>query len=319
MFKQSRVSYVLFVCLALITALLFGCAQSTASFEENEKTQVVAVSFPPYDFARQVCGEDADVILLIQPGVETHAYNPTPQDIIAIQNCDVFLYGGGATDTWVDDLLDSIDLTDKQVVRMMDCVAVLEEEYVEGMEAEDGHNHTQPVFDEHVWTDPQNAILITKDITKALCAADSAHAEGYQTRAKNYLEQLEELDDQFVELVDGAIRHTLVFGDRFPLRYFVEAYGLDYYAAFIGCSSETEPSAATVAFLIDKVNAENIPVIFQLELSNGNIARAISESTGAVVRTFQSCHNLTQEDFAAGATYLSLMEENLTVLKEALY
>lgn len=316
---QSKTTKIFFILLLLmLTAIgLFGCGQSAAVLEEREKIQVVAVSFPPYDFARQICGENADVTLLIQPGVEVHAYNPTPQDIITIQNCDVFLYGGGASDAWIDDLLDAVDLTGKQIVRMMDCVEVLNEEHVEGMEAEDDHEQNIP--DEHVWTAPQNAILITKSIAAAICTADPTHEEEYQAREAAYLDQLDELDQQFIQLVNGAVRHTLVFGDRFPLRYFVEAYDLDYYAAFIGCSSETEPSAATVAFLIDKVQTENIPVVFQLELSNGNIAQAISDATGATVRTYQSCHNLTKEDFEAGATYLSLMEENLMVLKEALY
>ena len=327
--KQLLFRCILLAMLLLSSLLLLSCCglpKDKPDSTDDSKISIVATIFPPYDFARQIGGDNVELRLLIAPGVETHSYSPSPQDIIAIKNCDVFIYGGGSSDTWLDDLLDSIDLSDKQVVRMMDCVDALAEELVEGMEEEPteeedehGHEHGHEALDEHVWTSPRNAIRISESICSALQAADSAHSEVYQERCQAYTAQLEALDEQFRELIAQAPRQLLIFGDRFPLRYFVEEYGLDYYAAFIGCSTETEPSAATVAFLIDKIQQEQIPVVFKLELSNGNICEAISADTGAAVRVFQSCHNLSKDDFDSGATYITLMQENLIVLEEALY
>lgn len=325
--KKSFLIRIFFLCCFFLGAVfLSGCTASSADRLGEGKLSVVASIFPPYDFARQLCGENAELTLLISPGMDTHAYSPSPQDIIAIENCDVFIFGGGTSDSWLDDLLDSIDLSGKQVVRMMDCVDLLEEEHKEHA-SHDGeeactHDHTEShshgVIDEHVWTSPVNAMRIVEEISAALQAADPEHAVEYRKRAADYLADLENLDARFRELVSNASRKLLIFADRFPLRYFVEEYGLDYYAAYIGCSTEAEPSAATVAFLIDKINTEKIPLILKVELSNDNIAQTISRDTGAEIRVFQSCHNLPKDDFEAGATYISLMEENLKVLDEAL-
>ncbi|MDF3003433.1 MAG: transporter substrate-binding protein, partial [Bacillota bacterium] len=242
-------------------------------------------------------------------------------------------------DQWVKKILDSVDTSNMKVIALMDTVSVVEEEIKEGMEEEEHdadsdhdsepagsedsgtkENETEePEYDEHVWTSPKNAVQITSGIMEGLCEVDPDNAEEYRANAAAYMDQLNKLDGTFKALVDGAVRKTIVFGDRFPFRYFADEYGLDYWAAFPGCSTETEPSAATVAFLTDKVKEEKIPVIFKIELSNGNIARSISEATGAKVLTLHSCHNLTKQDFENGETYLSLMEKNVDALKEALY
>jgi len=318
-------------------------AASDAKTAGSEKISVVATIFPAFDFARQVAGDKADIKMLLDPGAESHSFEPTPRDIIEIRNCDVFIYAGGKNDEWVDRILDSLDADNIKIIKMLDCVDALDEEVKEGMSGAHGHEHEgesaeeehphegegvreEPGYegeesgesDEHVWTSPRNAVAITNVIRDVLCSADSANAGVYRANAEEYTKQLAELDAAFRTVVEDAERRTVVFGDRFPILYFAKEYGLDYWAAFPGCSSETEPSAATVAFLIDKVRSEGIPVVFKIELSNGNIARSIAEATGAKVLVFNSCHNLTKEKFDGGATYLSLMEENLEALKEAL-
>lgn len=325
---MKRFISIIFIVL-LVALLSAGCrtndkaASEEAKAESSEKISIVTTIFPQYDFTRQIVGDKADVTMLLAPGAESHSFEPTPQDIIKIQNCDVFIYVGGENDKWVDSILDSIDKSKMQIIKLLDCVEAQEEEAKEGMEPEDenegaGDEDDGIEYDEHVWTSPQNAILITNSIRDVLCFIDSGNAETYQANAKKYTEQLSKLDAEFRNVVDHASRRTVVFGDRFPLRYFTEAYGLDYWAAFPGCSTETEPSAATIAFLVDKVKAEKIPVVFKIELSNGNVAKAISEATGAKVLTFYSCHNLSRQQFEDGATYLSLMQKNIESLKEAL-
>lgn len=324
--KQNRMGRgrLCMVCLTVIAMLtLAGCGARKNIQDDPEKINVVTTIFPQYDFVREIAGEQTDLKLLLPPGAESHSYEPTPKDIIEIQNCDVFIYVGGESDAWIEDILSSMDTSQKQLVALMDCVDTVEEETVEGMQAE-GHAHEEGAaeqeaeYDEHVWTSPKNAVLITEKITAALKQADEKYADTYQQNCDAYIEKLRKLDAQFQEAVDGASRRTIVFGDRFPLRYFTDAYGLTYYAAFPGCSSETEPSAATISFLINEVKAEQMPVVFHIEFSNEKVADAICESTGAKKLLFHSCHNVSAEDMAAGATYLSLMQSNLENLKEAL-
>jgi zinc transport system substrate-binding protein len=256
--------------------------------------------------------------MLLAPGEEAHSFEPTPRDIIKIQNCDVFVYTGGESEEWVDDILESLD-HEITTVRLMDCVELYEEEVVEGMETDDDEEDGEEAeYDEHVWTSPANAIEITKAVGDAFAKADPAYKSVYQENAEGYVRQLTELDQAFWDVVNSAKRKTLVFGDRFPLRYFVEEYGLSYYAAFPGCASETEPSAKTVAFLIDKVKEDQIPVVFHVEFSNEDMADTICEDTGAKKLQFNACHNISKEQFANGTSYLDLMWDNVEVLKEAL-
>lgn len=334
---------------ALLTGILVcGCAGSgngSAEEESDGKLRVVTTIFPQYDFVRQVAGDAVSLQMLLKPGEETHSYEPTPQDIIAIQKSDLFIYVGGENDSWVEDILESPEMEHVNTLRLVDCVDTLEEEHIEGMQAERGeHEHSESEedaesgaghvdeaheaedshdghvheADEHVWTSPVNAAEIVEQIAEELCVLDEANALKYEQNAADYCEQLLELDSRFREVVEQAENDTLLFGDRFPFRYFAAEYGLQYYAAFSGCASDTEPSAATMAFLINKVREENIPVVLKMELSNENIANAVAEATGAKVLELESCHNLTVEQFAAGETYFSLMEKNVETLKEAL-
>jgi zinc transport system substrate-binding protein len=325
--KKSRIlSLILSLALAFgICSVFAGCSADKGS--GDGKISIVTTVFPQYDFARQIAGDRADVTLLLKPGMEAHSYEPTPKDIIEISHCDLFLNVGGESESWLDSVFDSIDSNGMKIVSAMDCVEVLEEEHVDGMteSGEETHEHSDDEsdsedeeYDEHVWTSPMNAIAIVAEITNALCEIDPENAEYYSTNAAEYTAQLRELDGKFREVAANSARNLVVFGDRFPLLYFVKEYGLDYYAAFPGCASETEPSAATVAFLIDTVEREKIPVIFYIELSNHKVADAIAECTGTKTAQFNTCHNITADDFEAGESYLSLMTANVEVLREAL-
>ena len=303
------------ILLAMLCALLSGCGAQ--SEPEGEGISVVATVFAPYDFARQLVGERGEVTLLLPPGSEAHSYEPSPKDIIEIQNCDLFIYVGGVSDAWVSDVLESVG-GEVRTVTLMDCVELLEEEHVEGMEVDEDEHEGEIEYDEHVWTSPRNAELICEKIAAALCEVDPEGAEEYGTALESYCAQLDELDAAFTEVGENGVRDTVVFGDRFPLLYFAKAYGLNYYAAWPGCADEAEPSAATVTFLIDKVKAEGIPVVFHIELSNEDMADTICNETGAKKMLFSACHNVTRAQFDAGVTYLELMWQNVDALREAL-
>ncbi len=295
-----------------------GCETNKKS---NDKLSIVSTIFPGYDFARQIADKNADITMLLSPGMESHNYDPTPQDIIKIENADIFIYVGGESDEWVDDILDNIDTSKTKVIKMMDSVDTLEEEVVEGMqeetEEETGGEHEEE-YDEHVWTSPKNAIKLTKAISNAIIEKDAENKEQYENNTTAYVEKLESLDSDFKAIINNASRKEIIFGDRFPLRYFVEEYGLTYYAAFPGCSSDTEANASTIAFLIDKVKEDQIPVVFYIEMSNQKIAKTIAEETGAKTLEFHTAHNVTKQEFNNRITYIDIMKNNIKVLKEAL-
>lgn len=324
----NKVFAILLINIVMIIGTM-GFTGCSSNKENDGKLNVVTTIFASYDFTRQIVKENGNVTMLLPPGAETHSYEPTPQDIIKISESDVFIYIGGENDQWVDEILDTIDTENIKIIKLMDLVETVEEEIVEGMEAEedheegeatnDAHEHDEETeWDEHVWTSPKNAITISKALAKEFEEIDKDNTKVYEENLDSYVSTLTQLDSEFEEVINNSKRDVMIFGDRFPIRYFVEEYGLKYYAAFPGCSSETEASASTVAFLIDKVNQENIPVVFKIELSTGNIANTISEATGAKVLTFYACHNLSKEDFDNGKTYVDFMRDNLKNLKEAL-
>ena len=306
--------------------LLTACGQA-APEREPGRLRIVTTVFPAYDFARAAAGALADVELLLPPGTESHSYEPTPADILAVQDCDLFIYLGGESDEWVETILDAVEPRGEQL-RMIDCVSLLEEELVEGMQAEIGHDHEHghdeeehshgegevTGLDEHVWTDPANAAVITRMIGERLSALDEVHGDTYRSAAEDYADKLERLDREFTEFF-AEDRGPMVFGDRFPLRYFAAAYGVEYYAAFPGCGTQTEPSAATVAFLTEKVRREQLPVVWYIEFSNHLVADSIAEAASAETAMFHSCHNVSRQELESGATYVSLMEGNLKTLR----
>jgi len=306
--------------LLCILLCLSGCGAQTEP-QESEALRIVATVFPAYDFARAAAGDGAEVTMLLPPGTESHSYEPTPADILAVQSCDLFIYLGGESDTWVETILAAVQPQGK-VLRMVDCVDLLPEEEPHGEEAHHDHDHAHDHdlgavvgMDEHVWTAPDNAAAITVKIGEALAELDAACAAQYRENAAVYAEKLAALDQEFEAFFAAQADRTMVFGDRFPLRYFAEEYDLDYYAAFPGCSTQTEPSAATVAFLTEKVREERISTVWYIEFSNHLVADSIAEAAGAETALFHTCHNVSSQEIAAGATYLSLMEENLNVLK----
>ncbi len=317
------------LCICCIL-LLAGCVPAAEPPEpEDGRLRIVATVFPAYDFARAAVGEEADVTLLLPPGVESHSYEPTPADILAVQQCDLFIYLGGESDSWVETILTAAE-PEGAVLRMVDCVDLLEERHAEGMQLQPGHDHEHEHgeaaeehglgavtgMDEHVWTSPANAAEITLAVGEQLAALDNAKAEIYRTNAKSYAEKLEELDRRFAAFFDAQPSRTIVFGDRFPLLYFADRYRLDYYAAFPGCGTQTEPSAATVAFLTEKVKTEEIPTIWYIEFSNHLVADCIAEATETQTAMFHTCHNVTRAEMDSGVTYCSLMEKNLEALKQ---
>lgn len=350
--KKFQKAVVIFAVLAMLLATA-GCGAKVPDAPADGKIRIVTTIFPPYDFVRAISGggELAHVTMLLKPGEEIHSYEPTPLDIRRIRECDLFLYTGGENDVWVERILENMGEEKPETLRLVDLTETVEEEHVEGMMEERGHDHDHDheheseeagydheaedhesehthggdsskagheEADEHVWTSPVKAAEITAAIAEKMAEIDPENAENYRRNAEGYTEKILELDAKYREIVKNAERRTIVFGDRFPVRYFAEEYGLEYFAAFAGCSSDSEPSASTLAFLIDKVREEKIPVVFTIEFSNGNIARAICESTGAVARTFDTCHNVTKEQMENGETYVSLMTKNLEAVREAL-
>lgn len=305
----------LFLALIVILSL---CACKSTEKENDDKLSVIAVLFAEYDLASHVSGGTADVTMLLPPGSESHSYDPTPQDIISIKNCDVFICGGGESDSWIDSVLSSVDSDNCAVIKMTEVCVLKEEETVEGMQEEKGEESDEEEYDEHVWTSPKNAVIILNEIERVFCEKDEKNADAYRKNAQEYRYEIEELDREFQAVRKNAVRDEIIFADRFPMRYFTDEYSLRYYAAFPGCSSEAEPSAKTVKFLIDKVREDSIPVVFTIEFSNKAIAYAIKDETGAEILEFHSCHNVTKEQFASGVSYISLMRQNLENLKEAL-
>lgn len=307
------------IVIALAVILLAGLGFIVAfnnSQKQSEKLTIVTTNFPAYDFARAVAGDKAEIKMLLKPGAEMHDFEPTPSDIIDIKKSNLFIYTGGESDEWVEDILDSTKAN--KTLKMTDAVEVVEEEIVEGMEAEEEEESEEPEYDEHVWTSPKNAKKIVNRIKDELVVISPENQTTFEQNATNYNEKLDELDGKFQKILDNSKRKTIVFGDRFPLRYFADDYGLKYYAAFPGCAEQTEASSATIAFLVNKIKSEKIPAVFKIEMSNGKIAQTIADETGAKVLTFNAAHNISADDFNAGVTYTDIMEQNLVVLEEAL-
>ena len=301
----------------LLVLLLAGGAAlpffGTAKENEKQRLSVVATGFAPFDFARTVCGEYADVRMLLAPGEESHTFEPAPGDLVLLEQCDVFVYGGGESDAWADSILSSLDLRGKQIVRMMDVAELQEEELLDGMEPEEEEEDT--AYDEHVWTSVLNAQKITEAVCDAVCKADSTNASAYRSNAEAYLQKLQKLDKAFFAFSKRAKGYSFIVGDRFPFQYFMNRYGISFFAAFPGCSAESEANPRTVGYLIDKAKAQKAPVIFRVDLSTGAVANAIAAACGAEVDTLYSCHVISAEDFENGETYLSLMERNLMALE----
>lgn len=307
------------IAAAVLGVSLCGCTSPEKS-ESSGKLKVIATIFPAYDFARQVFGDTADVKMLLKPGQESHSYDPSAKDIVEISGCDLFVYNGGESDQWVESVLKSAP--EVETFRMTDAVSLLDEEVTEGMQNAGDHDHDEEEhedeYDEHVWTSPDNASAIVKALGKRAAELFPENADSVTANADSYAGKINELDAKFAELLSGEERY-FIFGDRFPLLYFFRHYGLNYYAAFPGCGSETEPSAQTMTFLLDKLRQpDSVPAVFCIELSSRRLGEVLAEDSGLPVVEFHTCHNISADDLAAGETYVSLMERNYEVLSDIL-
>mgnify|MGYP002671783568 FL=1 len=334
--KKFKRVFAVFFCLLLAAGILGGCGKAesssisapSASQSGSKPLKIVTTIFPEYDWVREILGDKADnaeLTMLLDNGVDLHSYQPTADDIIKISDCDLFIYVGGESDGWVEDALKEATNKDMQVINLLDVLGeqVKEEEVVEGMEAEEeeAEDEDEPEYDEHVWLSLKNAETLCNAINDALETIDPANKDVYAANAAAYLEKLTALDSEYQSMVDNAARKTVLFGDRFPFRYLVDDYGLNYYAAFVGCSAETEASFETVSFLSGKVDELGLPCVLTIEGAQHKIAETIVQNTAEKnqsILTLDSMQSTTSTDVANGTTYLSVMESNLDVLKQAL-
>lgn len=328
---------ILTVLLAVL--LTAGCLSACGSGSpqnaaEADRIQIIATIFPEYDWVMNILGSNpanAEVTMLLDSGVDLHSFQPTAEDILKISTCDLFIYVGGESDAWVEDALGEAANKDRLVINLLEALgdAVKEEEIVEGMqeeeeagaEPEEEEEEEEAEYDEHVWLSLRNASFLVRSISEAIGRIDPDHADTYRENAAAYIGKLDALDAEYRTAVSGAAVTTLLFGDRFPFRYLADDYGLGYYAAFVGCSAETEASFETITFLSGKVDELGLHAVLTIEGTDHRIAETVVQNTRTKdqrILTMDSMQSITAKDVQNGATYLSVMERNLSVLKDAL-
>lgn len=312
---------------AIAAGSFCGCSDNQAA-AKSDKLQIVTTIFPEYDWVNNILGNNpanAEVTMLLDNGTDLHSFQPTANDIIKISSCDLFIYVGGESDEWVEDVLAQASNKDMVVIDLLDELgdSIKEEEIVEGMQAEEEEEEGEEEieYDEHVWLSVRNAITLVNGISDAIQKIDPTNAETYKANTSAYVEKLGQLDADYKEAVDNAPIKTILFGDRFPFRYLVDDYGIEYYAAFVGCSAESEASFETITFLSKKTEELSLPVVLKIEGNDQRIAETIIENTSTknqIILTMDSMQSVTSNDVANGTTYISIMEGNLEVLKKAL-
>lgn len=319
-----------------VAIILVACTNSksnnnstTKNNDDKSKISIVTTIFPEYDWVGQILGENqanVDLTMLLDNGVDLHSYQPSADDMVKISKCDLFVYVGGESDAWVDDALKSAQNKNMKVINLLDVLgnSVKEEEQVEGMQAEEEEKEGEeegPEYDEHVWLSLKNAKTLCSSITDALCEMDSKNADVYKKNLNEYTKNLDALDKEYQQAVNSAKYDTLVFGDRFPFRYMVDDYSLKYYAAFVGCSAETEASFETIKFLANKVDELGVTTVLTIEDPKHKIAQTVVENTkekNQKILALNSMQSVTSDDVKNGETYLNVMQSNLDVLKQAL-
>ena len=314
---------VLLLALFMLVGALAGCGKQNDT-NQTDKLSIVTTIFPEYDWVREILGEKADnaeITMLLDNGVDLHSYQPTADDIVKISDCDLFIYVGGESDEWVEDALRNAANGNMKVINLLEVLgdSVKTEEIVEGMQEEE-YEHEEET-DEHVWLSLKNAKMLVRVISKALQELDPDNKDIYAANADAYVKKLSALDAEYQAAVDAASNKTILFGDRFPFRYLVDDYGLHYYAAFVGCSAETEAGFETISFLAKRVDEWKLPCVLTIEGAQHKIAETVVRNTTAKnqrVLTMDSMQSTTSKDVKNGTTYLSVMEKNLSVLKEAL-
>ena len=284
--------------------------------EESGKIEIVATLFPQYDFARQIGGDKVNVSLLLPPGTETHTYEPTPQDIIAISNANLFIYTGKYMEPWSERIVSGID-SDTKILDASRNINLIhsEDDDHEEEEHEEQHHHE---YDPHIWLDPQNAIVMVNNITDELCLIDKANEAYYRANAEKLIKDIQSLDNDIESVVKDSGKNKIAFGGTFAYAYFVNHSNLEYVTAYDSCGENAEPSVAKVKEVIDYMKKNDIKVVFYQEASSGKIADSIASETGAKKLVFHTVHNATQVEIENGETYISLMRKNLENLKEAL-
>lgn len=343
---------------AMMAGCLCGC-NSAQKANTSDKMKIVTTIFPEYDWVNNILGDkasNAELTMLLDNGVDLHSFQPTAADILKISECDLFIYVGGESDEWVEDVLKEATNKDMIAINLLEVLGdkVVEEEIVEGMQEEEEdhdhdhehedhdhehededehehehediaktheHHHDEAEYDEHVWLSLRNSAILVNSISEAIQKIDPANAETYKANAASYIEKLNALDADYQSAVSAASKNTILFGDRFPFRYLVDDYNLEYYAAFVGCSAESEASFETIVFLAGKVDELSLPAVLTIEGKDHSIAQTIVENTATKdqkILTMDSMQSTTSEDVKNGASYLSIMESNLDILKKAL-
>ena len=332
----------LLLALLMAVGMLAGCAKQNDDDTNTttDELRIVTTIFPEYDWVKEILGDKADhadITMLLDNGVDLHSYQPTADDIVKISDCDLFIYVGGESEGWVEDALKNATNKDRKVINLLDVLGdkVKSEEVVEGMQEEEheheegeaheyeegeAHEHEEEA-DEHVWLSLKNAEVLVGAISNSLQELDAENKDIYAANADAYMKKLAALDAEYQTAVDNATHKTVLFGDRFPFRYLADDYALNYYAAFVGCSAETEASFETISFLAKKADELKLPCVLTIEGKNHKIAETIVKNTAQKsqrILTMDSMQSTTSKDVASGTTYLSVMEKNLAVLKEAL-
>ena len=316
--KKKILILVLFVIIAMVIAL-FVFAFNNKKTQDNGKINVVVTTFSTYDFVRQIAGDTVNIDYLLGPGVDSHSYEPSSSDLIKIKNADMFIYIGGEMEKWCDKVLGTDVISSKtKIIQVTECIDTIDEVEVDGAEEHEEEEEEEGAFDEHIWTAPSNAIKMVEFISEKLADKVPKNKDLYKQNASNYVAQIKSLKVKIQEIVDNKKRDRLVFGDKMPMQYFLNEFGLTCSAAFNGCSTETEPSTKTITGLVERVKNDKIPVVLYIELSTGKTAKTIASECGVEAMQIQTLHNISKDDFDSGETYVSLMTRNLEVLKKAL-
>ena len=303
--KLKRKLLAVITAAATVFSLCACSSESGYSNSDSGKLKIISTVFPPYDLARQIAGDNAEISILLPPGSEIHNYEPSAKDMIAIRNCDIFLYIGGENEQWAEKLINSNDTENVTAVKLIDYVPTLSED-------EDEHDHET---DEHIWTSPKNAQLMLSAVYDAICKVDPSNKQTYTKNKDAYAKQLSDLDNAYRSAVDNAKNKTIVLADKFPFRYLAHEYGLEFSSAFAACSDESEPGVSTMIKLTKTIKENNIPAVYYLEFSSTKIADTLCDETGATKLMLHSCHNVSKQDIENNISYVDLMKQNLENLK----
>ncbi len=314
--KKILIVLVVLVCLVLLGFFVIK------QIKNRGEPEIIATNFVGYDFARAITDDKESVSMLLKPGTDIHSFEPTPSDIIAIEKAKLFIYIGGESDEWVEKLIESNEIKRENTLRLMDFVEPKTEENDQIMEDDDSGENEEETdeaeYDEHIWTSPLNAIKMIEGIEARLSTIEPEKTSFYKQNADKYIERIKKIDQEIRSVVETSSRKELIFADRFPFRYFVDEYGLNYVAAFPGCAEQTEASSSTIAALVDEIKGKGIKTILKIEMSSGKLADLIAAETGTGVQVLNSAHNISKEDLENGTTYVDIMESNIDVLRKVL-